>query len=76
MKAQFDVGTFAPKRPDSRQQPNLQKRCQQTDLQRSGAAMLLDQMHRRLEPVEAGPHCGQQFEALLGYFHSPAIASK
>jgi hypothetical protein len=76
VEAQLDVGTLAPERANSRQQPHLKKRSQQGDLQRSGAPILLDLVHRRLELVEAGADGRQQFETLFGNLDLAAAAAK
>jgi hypothetical protein len=76
MKAKLDVGPFAPKRADPRQQPNLQKGAQQTDLQGPGATVLFDVVYRGLQSIEARPYGGQQFEPFVGDFHAPSAAPK
>ncbi|HUX73020.1 MAG TPA: hypothetical protein VMV25_03900 [Steroidobacteraceae bacterium] len=76
MKLQFDLGAFAPERANSRQQPNLQERCQQAYLQRSGAAILLDLVHRGFKLVKAGSYRRQEHGPLFGNFHHPPRAAK
>ena len=44
------------------------------DLQRPGAAVLLDLVHGGLELVEARAHRRQQFDAFFGDFDPPAVA--
>jgi len=57
-----------------RQQPYLQKRREQRDLQRSGTAVLLDLKHRTLQPLEAVPDGGQKLQRFVGEFDAPARA--
>src|SRR5450631_1735580 len=67
---------FAPKRADARQQPYLQKRRQCGDLQRAGAAVVLDLLQGGLELFETGSHGGQQFQTFVGDFDAPAGSPK
>jgi hypothetical protein len=76
MEAQLDVRMLAPEGADPWQQPHLQERGEQRNLQRSAALVLPDVLQGRFELIKAGTHAGQKFQALVGHFHAPAVAAK
>jgi hypothetical protein len=76
VEAQFNVRILASKRTDARQQPDLQERRQQADLQRAGAAVMPHLLQGRFELLQSRSHRGQQFQALVGDFDTAPVAAK
>jgi hypothetical protein len=72
VETQFHAGFEVVEAADARQQPSLQERRQQGDLQRTLGAMLFEVLHRRLELVEPATDTRQELLSFGGELDTPA----